>query len=65
MKHLVDLDERALQTARDCLGTQTIKATVNAALHAASGRSIEKYDIDVGLDFLESFDFDDRSAAWR
>ncbi len=65
MKHLVDLDERALQAARDHLGTQTIKATVNAALNAAAERTVEKHDIDASLGFLESFDFEDRSTAWR
>ena len=65
MKHLVDLDEQALLTARDHLGTKTIKDTVNAALRLASGQDVEGRDLDAGLDALMSFDFADRADAWR
>ena len=34
-KHLVDLDEHALEAARHQLGTSTIKDTVNSARRAA------------------------------
>ncbi|KAA2264718.1 hypothetical protein F0L68_06400 [Solihabitans fulvus] len=65
MKHLVDLDEDALATARDHLGTKTIKDTVNAALQLASESDVERPEVNASLDVLASFDFDDRAAAWH
>lgn len=38
MKHLVDMDDELLHQAMDCLGTSTIKATVDEALRAVTER---------------------------
>lgn len=65
MKHLVDLDESALDAARRHLGTRTLKDTVNAALRLAAGRDDEGRDLDAALDVLVALDFDDRADAWR
>lgn len=62
-KHLVDLDEDALQAARAELGTATIKETVNRALRRAStarGRTVTR-----ALDVLANAELDDRADAWR
>jgi len=62
-KHLIDLDEDSLRTARAELGTQTIKATVNEALRrATSGRERR---IAASLDVLGEAQLDDRLDAWR
>jgi Arc/MetJ family transcription regulator len=62
-KHLVDIDDRALQAARAELGTRTIKETVNRALHQA-GR--ERDDaVRKGLDVLARGDVAPREDAWR
>lgn len=62
-KHLVDIDEQALRTARAELGTKTIKETVNRALRHAGGeqgaRAKER------LDVLARADLTDREASWR
>ncbi|HVX42316.1 MAG TPA: hypothetical protein VHC49_00425 [Mycobacteriales bacterium] len=65
MKHLVDLDEDALDRARRQLGTDTIKSTVNAALRLASAAPPDEAGLDRALDSLAAIDFADRSAAWR
>jgi Arc/MetJ family transcription regulator len=62
-KHLVDLDEDALEAARAELGTATIKDTVNTALRTASGR--RKRRVAAALDTLASAHLDDRAGAWR
>jgi Arc/MetJ family transcription regulator len=62
-KHLVDIDEDALRSARAQLGTDTIKDTVNVALRQAGGehrRSLKK-----ALDVLARADLADREQAWR
>jgi Arc/MetJ family transcription regulator len=62
-KHLIDVDEDALGSARAELGTATIKDTVNEALRlATSGRERR---VTAALDALASADLDDRTAAWR
>jgi Arc/MetJ family transcription regulator len=62
-KHLVDIDEQALELARAELGTSTIKETVNAALrHAASQR---KERVVAALDTLAAAPPEDRADAWR
>jgi len=62
-KHLVDIDEDALQTARAGLGTATIKDTVNRALLMVSdSRTVE---VARGLDVLGGAQVDDREQAWR
>jgi Arc/MetJ family transcription regulator len=62
-KHLVDLDEEALNVAQARLGTTTIKDTVNAALRCAS----EDRDAEVAaaLDVLGRAYLIDRAEAWR
>lgn len=65
VKHLIDVDETALEAARRQLGTSTIKDTVNAALRMASGQDAEGRDIDAALDRLAQVPFMDRAEAWR
>lgn len=66
MKRLIEIDDEALEQAKQHLGTPTMKATVNAALRLAAGRAPETgQDIDDALDVLAGTDFDDRAAAWR
>jgi Arc/MetJ family transcription regulator len=62
-KHLVDLDEEALNVAQARLGTKTIKDTVNGALRRAS----EDRDAEVAaaLDVLGRANLVDRAKAWR
>ena len=62
-KHLIDLDEDKLQSARAELGTTTIKATVNEALRRAG--SDRKRRVGRALDVLGRSDLDDRADAWR
>ncbi len=62
-KHLIDLDEAALDQARVELGTSTIKDTVNEALkQATSGRQSR---VTAMLDALAGARLDDRDDAWR
>jgi Arc/MetJ family transcription regulator len=65
VKHLVDVDESALEAAKRQLGTRTIKDTVNAALRLAAGQDIEGRDVDAALDRLAQITFVDRAEAWR
>jgi Arc/MetJ family transcription regulator len=65
MKHLVDLDDEALDRAKRHLGLSTIKATVNEALRLASGHSGADEELDAALATLADVEFEDRSAAWR
>lgn len=62
-KHLVDIDEQALRAARAKMGTATIKATVNQALHQAGGD--RRSSVKENLDLLARADLDRREAAWR
>jgi hypothetical protein len=62
-KHLVDIDEQALRAARTTLGTDTIKATVNGALHLASGD--HSAAVNERLDILAAADLTPREQAWR
>ncbi len=62
-KHLIDIDEKALSAARAELGTDTIKATVNAALEAASLPRAPR--VTEALDVLADAVFEDREHAWR
>ncbi len=62
-KHLIDLDEDSLRTARAELGTTTIKATVNEALRRAT--SVRERRIAASLDVLGEAQLDDRLDAWR
>jgi Arc/MetJ family transcription regulator len=62
-KHLVDIDEQALRAARAELGTDTIKATVNRALHQAGGDQGSR--VKERLDLLARADLSRREDAWR
>ncbi|MGH9102595.1 MAG: hypothetical protein ACRDYD_06390 [Acidimicrobiales bacterium] len=62
-KHLVDLDESALDAARAELGTTTIKDTVNQALRRATSRREQR--VAEGLDLLAGAHLEDRAGAWR
>lgn len=62
-KHLIDLDESALSSARAELGTTTIKDTVNEALRRAT--ALRERQVAAALDVLADAHLDDRSDAWR
>lgn len=62
-KHLVDIDEPALASARARLGADTIKETVNRALRLAGedrGATVK-----ARLDALADADLAPREQAWR
>jgi Arc/MetJ family transcription regulator len=62
-KHLVDIDERALRAAREALGTDTIKDTVNRALRQAGPH--DGVSVKERLDLLARADLARREQAWR
>ncbi|MDA3642216.1 hypothetical protein [Mycobacterium xenopi] len=62
-KHLIDIDEQALEMARAELGTSTIKETVNAALRRATTHREQR--VADALDALAAAPSEDRAAAWR
>lgn len=62
-KHLIDIDERALEMARAELGTTTIKETVNEALRRVT--SARAQQVAAALDSLAATPSEDRAAAWR
>lgn len=62
-KHLVDIDEGALDIARRELGTSTIKDTVNLALRRI--RPHPRDDVARQLDVLARADLAPREQAWR
>ncbi len=62
-KHLVDIDEEALRTARAKFGSETIKETVNCALREAGGE--HRRAVKRRLDLLAGADLDAREQAWR
>lgn len=63
VKHLIDLDEQALDAARAELGTATIKETVNQALRRMTEDRRRK--VTVALDVLARARLEDRAEAWR
>lgn len=65
MKHIVDIDEDALDAARKALGTSSIKETVNAALAQASRRAPTSEEINAAFEVLGSVPDDIREQAWR
>lgn len=67
VKHLVDLDEDALASARAALGTRTIKDTVNTALVLAAMDGSRRDALEQALDRLADVDLTDqgRADAWR
>ena len=62
-KHLVDIDEDALDDAKRQLGTSTIKDTINLALRRAGKRRQD--DVKRQLDVLARADLAPREQAWR
>jgi len=62
-KHLVEIDDRILRTARAELRTATIKETVNEALRRAGGSRGPR--VKRKLDILARAHLADRSEAWR
>jgi len=62
-KHLVDIDEDALDDARRELGTRTIKDTINLALRRAGARRTD--DVKRALDVLARAELVPREQAWR
>lgn len=62
-KHLVDIDEDALDGARRELGTRTIKDTVNLALRRVAPQ--RRDDVKRQLDVLARADLVPREQAWR
>jgi Arc/MetJ family transcription regulator len=62
-KHLVDIDEEMLVSARAELGTSTIKETVNEALRKATSHRARR--IASALNLLARSQLDDRADAWR
>ena len=65
MKHIVDIDEDALEAARRALGTASIKETVNAALQQASRPAPTADEIDAAFEVLGAVPDDIREQAWR
>ena len=65
MKHVVDIDDELLRQAMDCLGTTTIKATVDEAVRRVIERRAElrKSFEQLGEAMSKVPDFD-RSEAW-
>ncbi len=62
-KHLVDIDEVALDEAKRHLATGTIKETMKLALLRASPQ--HRGDVDRQLDMLARSDLASRKQAWR
>lgn len=63
-KHLIDIDEQALEQARVELGTSTVTDTVNGALRAAATAQ-GKQRVTKALDSLAAAPRDNRDDAWR
>jgi len=62
-KHLIDIDEQALEMARAELGTSTIKDTVNTALRRTTSHRPQY--VAAALDALAAAPSGDRAEAWR
>lgn len=66
-RRMVEIDDAALAAARTALGTTTIKATVDAALHAVVAARNAR--VDEALAAFTTFEFTDpdaeREDAWR
>jgi Arc/MetJ family transcription regulator len=62
-KHLIDLDEDALTSARAQLGTTTIRETINTALRLAGAD--RRNAVSAALDVHAGADLEDRPEAWR
>lgn len=62
-KHLVDIDDSALEAGRAEFGTTTIKDTVDEALRRATADRARR--LAAAIDRLAAADLGDRDAAWR
>ena len=62
-KRLVDVDDAALDAARNRLHTTTIKDTVNEALRLVA--ATRRAQLDAALAALAHAELEDRSSAWR
>jgi Arc/MetJ family transcription regulator len=62
-KHLVDIDEQVLASARAQLGVDTIKETVNRALRLVGEE--HSATVKARLDALASAELAPREQAWR
>jgi Arc/MetJ family transcription regulator len=65
VKHIVDIDEDALEAARRALGTSSIKETVNSALQEVSRSTPNTAEIAAAFDVLGAVPDDIREQAWR
>ena len=63
VKHLVDIDESALSSARAELGTTTINDTVNQALRKAAATCDP--GVTDALEILANAELADRAEPWR
>ena len=62
-KHLIALDEAALEAARAELGTTTVTDTVNEALRRSASERARK--VRETIDALATMPAFDRNDAWR
>jgi Arc/MetJ family transcription regulator len=69
MKHLIDMDDELLGRVKEILGTQTLKATVNAALRLVEQQAPDQAknraaQIDAWAKLCEEIPLADRQEAW-
>jgi Arc/MetJ family transcription regulator len=69
MKHLVDMDEELLARVKAILGTATLKATVDRALHIAEESAANRAEerrrlLDDWASLCAEIPLDDRAEAW-
>lgn len=62
-KRLIDIDDDALDAARQTLGTSTMRDTVNEALRLAAGH--RRDELSAALDVIAAIAPADRTDAWR
>jgi Arc/MetJ family transcription regulator len=62
-KRLIDVDDDALDAARQALGTSTMKDTVNEALRLAAGH--RRDELTAALEVIAAIAPADRADAWR
>ena len=65
-KRLIDVDDELLATARQVLGTKTLKDTVNAAMAESvrARRERVRTALDVLAELANDGGLDDRETAW-
>jgi Arc/MetJ family transcription regulator len=69
MKHLIDMDDELLGRVKEILGTQTLKATVDAALRLVEQQAPDQAknraaQIDAWAKLCEEIPLADRQEAW-